>query len=73
MNNNLNVLSSESQNIRILEKLLRGGKLTDEKARIDYNCNRLAARAWDLRKKGFPIQSKTITTKNNKRIAQYHL
>lgn len=73
MNNNENKTSSESQNAKILEYLLNGGKLTQMEALKLCGCFRLASRIWDLRERGYNITKEMIILTNGKRVAQYSL
>lgn len=73
MNNNENKTSSESQNSKILEYLLNGGKLTQMEALKLCGCFRLASRIWDLRERGYNITKEMIILTNGKRVAQYSL
>ena len=73
MNNNENKMSSESQNSKILEYLLNGGKLTQMEALKLCGCFRLASRIWDLRERGYNITKEMIILTNGKRVAQYSL
>ena len=41
-------------------------KVTDNMARDILNCNRLAARVWDLRHAGIDISGKLVSRKNRK-------
>ena len=63
----------ESQNKAILKHLLKGKKLTGLQALDKFGCWRLPSRICDLKKDGWLIDSKTITTKSGKRISQYFL
>lgn len=46
--------------------LVSRGKITDNMARDILNCNRLAARIWDLRHAGIEIEGKLQSRKNRK-------
>ena len=63
----------ESQNQAILKHLLKGNKLTGLQALDKFGCWRLPSRIHDLKKDGHDIDSKTIITKEGKRISQYFL
>ena len=62
-----------SQREAILNHLKRGDTITSLEALTDYGCLRLAAIIFDLREEGFDIQTKMITTSNDKTIAEYSL
>ena len=62
-----------SQNRRILEDLKSGLTVWPSIALREHGCFRLAARIYDLRQAGWPIERKMIETRNGKRIAVYHL
>lgn len=72
-NENANEKESESQNLMILKALLNGERLTQLEAYSRFNCARLGARIYDLKKRGHNIISKMITVQSGKRVAQYWL
>jgi hypothetical protein len=73
MNINLNETSSASQCVMLLELLFMGAKITDNGAREYLDCTRIAARVYELKRRGFPIMTTIIKTSTNKRIAQYYI
>jgi hypothetical protein len=62
-----------SQTKAILEHLQKGHTLTPLDAVKLFNCMRLGARIWDLRRSGYNIQTDIITTRSGKHIARYRL
>lgn len=73
MNNNPNKKSSDSQNKLLLQHLQMGGTITSLEAVKLYECMRLASRICDLRKMGYGIEGKFITTPSGKRVIQYSM
>lgn len=63
---------AKSQCARILKWLQGGNKLTQEQARIKFDCWRLGARIDNLRNEGYHIYT-TIIKRNGKRFAEYSL
>jgi len=61
-----------SQKSEILEHLQKGNTLTHLECEDLFNCSRLAARANDLKKEGEPVESRMITTRTGKHVAQYY-
>ena len=59
-----------SQNMEILQALKDGKMITPLDALHDYGCFRLAARVYDLRKKGYDIRTAVMTDHN---YATYYL
>ena len=55
----------------IRDKLLSGERLTQLGA-ISFGCCRLAARIYDLRKKGFDIKKRMVITKT-RHFAEYYI
>lgn len=53
-----------TQNERIIDYLENNGKITQISALNELGVMRLASRISDLRRLGYPIQSKTETVKN---------
>lgn len=49
---------------RILRHLQDYGSITQAEAVTEYGCYRLGARIWDLKARGVPIRSETVTEKN---------
>ena len=62
----------KSQEDNILEHLKQGNRITPLEALHMHGCMRLASRISDMKKKGIPIESKTITV-NGKSFKQYWL
>ena len=74
MNNNENLLSSESQNKKIAAWLQAGNSITAMEALNMFNCFRLASRITDLKQKfGLRIVTDRVMTPSGKRVAQYKL
>ena len=72
-NENANESSSKTQKALILKALQQGDRLTHLDAEKRFNCLRLGARIYDLKKRGHNIISKMITVPSGKRVAQYWL
>lgn len=70
---NPNEISSKSQCEMILKALKAGEKLTHLDAEKRFQCLRLGARIYDLKKRGFDIETQMITVKSGKRVAQYSM
>ena len=70
-------MSKETQCQLILEYIDEFGSITPLEAMRDIGCYRLSARISDLKKKGFPIETKKETVLNRRgkqsRIARYSL
>ena len=62
-----------AQTVDILKYLIEGNSITPLEALQKFGCFRLGARIWDLKKLGFLIDSKLVTTQSGKHIAQYKL
>lgn len=73
LNENANESSSKTQKALILKALQQGDRLTHLDAEKRFNCLRLGARIYDLKKRGHNITSKMITVPSGKRVAQYWL
>ena len=75
MNDNPNIESSESQNKRILDYLMKGNRLTSLEALTRFGCMRLASRISDIRKKhpDINIVVDRIETETKKKVAQYYV
>lgn len=56
----------------ILAALVQGDRITAMSALARFNCARLAARIYDLRKSGFDIVTEHIT-RNGRTFAEYRL
>ena len=75
MNDNPNIESSESQNKRILDYLMKGNRLTSLEALTRFGCMRLASRI-KKKKKNHPdinIVVDRIETATKKKVAQYYV
>lgn len=60
------------QDEMILGHLLEGKSITALDALTNYNCFRLSARIYDLKKEGYPIRSKFIEVgKEKKHVKVY--
>ena len=75
MNDNPNIESSESQNKRILDYLMKGNRLTSLEALNMFGCMRLASRISDIRKNhpDINIVVDRIETATKKKVAQYYV
>ncbi len=62
-----------SQEKKIQEYLLSGGKITSLEAFQKFNCTRLAARIHDLKSMGLTIDKEMIKTQEGKVIAEYSI
>jgi len=60
----------ETQNKRIEAYLMSGRTLTPLDALHEFNCFRLSARIWDLRRRGLDIESRTkkITSDGKQKV-----
>ena len=66
----------ETQNKRIEKYLLSGRTLTPLDALHEFNCFRLSARTWDLKRQGLDIESRTrkITSDGKQKyVVEYKL
>lgn len=70
-NINENQASSQSQESKILDHMLRGHRITGMEALNLYGCFRLPARIADIQKRGFAVQSEFVTTNTGKRVKAY--
>lgn len=70
-NINENRTSSQSQESKILDWMLRGHRINGIDALNFFGCFRLPARIADIQKRGFRVQSEYITTITGKRVKQY--
>ena len=75
MNDNPNVLSSESQNKRIFAYLMDGKRITSLEALKLFGCMRLASRISDIRRDHPEVTIKVdrIETATKKKVAQYYV
>jgi len=74
-NINQNQNQGESQSKLIKDYLLKGRKITPLEALRHFQCFRLGARIYDLKKAphSLPIESRMIITHTGKRVAEYYL
>lgn len=70
-NFNPNELRCFSQERKILYYMLRGNRITPLEALQYFQCERLAARIADIRKKGHDVKSEFVTMPSGKRVKQY--
>lgn len=70
-NINKNETSSQSQESKILDHMLRGHRITGLDAFNLYGCFRLPARIADIQKRGFHVQSEFITAPSGKKVKAY--
>lgn len=68
--NNLETMNS--QNKQILSYLQQGNSITPLEALNHFNCFRLGARIFQLKKLGHPIETEMVYN-NGKHFASYHL
>lgn len=64
----------KTHNLKILNHLKKGKRITSLQAINNFGCTRLSARIYDLKQKGCPIQKQMIevNTRNGlTRVAQY--
>ena len=75
MNDNPNIESTESQNKRILDYLMKGNRLTSLEALTRFGCMRLDSRISDIRKNhpDINIVVDRIETATKKKVAQYYV
>ena len=65
-------MNTDSQSLRILKHLRKGGAITPFEALSKFGTLRLGARVYDLKKQGHAI-SRRMVEKNGKRVAEYRL
>jgi len=70
---NLKKIKKPSQERQILVWLQAGNSITAMQALSIFGCWNLKGRMYDLRKKGYNIETKMIKTKSGKWIAKYKL
>lgn len=56
---------------KILEFMMRFGRITSRDAMNEFGCMRLASRIHDLKRLGYNIESETVIDKNNL-MSRYH-
>lgn len=61
------------QHYEILMYLKQGGRLTVGKALTELNVYALSQRIGELKKHGWPIQSRTVETNGGARVSEYFL
>lgn len=66
-------INPESQEGRILKYLLGGNRITALEALDKFQCMRLGAVIYNLKKKNFKIEDKFIETNSGKHVKQYWL
>ena len=64
---------TKTQEQAILAHLESGLAITPLEALAKYGCFRLGARIWELKQRGWDIQSCMVKTATGKRIAKYWL
>lgn len=62
-----------TQHYEILMYLKSGGRLTVGKALAELNVYALSQRIGELKKQGWPIQSRTVETGGGARVSEYFL
>lgn len=62
-----------SQSELILNHLRSGKHLTPLEAFQRFNCLRLGARIWDLKREGHAITTELVELPNGKRVASYRM
>ena len=65
--------SNKSQAMKILKYLAKGRKLTPRQTSKLFDCDRLGARIFELRKEGWIFHTDMIKTKSGKHVAQYYM
>lgn len=65
--------TTESQCTKILAYLQTGKSITGMEALKKFDCFRLGARIYDLKDRGYAIESELIQLPNGKRVARYTL
>lgn len=64
---------AETQLGTLLRSLQRGERLTVAQALTEYGCYALSQRMGDLKRMGWPVLTRTITTQSGKRVAEYRM
>lgn len=54
----------ENQCTKVLEYILKHGGITQREAMLWLGVGRLSARVYELRRRGYPIETKTVRVKN---------
>lgn len=71
--NVLNNKSNQSQCLCILQHLQSGKSINPLQALNQYGCFRLGARIYDLKQRGYCIDSRMIKQENSKKYAEYSM
>jgi hypothetical protein len=66
-------MTTETQEKKIAEYLVSGNKLTQLDALMKFNCLRLSARIYNLKRRGYLIQGENIILQNGKRVKEYFI
>jgi len=66
-------MDNATQSKMILEALQEGRTLTHLDAENEFKCLRLAARIYDLKKKGHAVEKRMITVNSGKKVACYFI
>jgi hypothetical protein len=67
------VPASETQLGTLLRALQRGERLTVAVAMSEYGVYALSQRMGDLKRMGWPVQSRAVSTNSGKRISEYSM
>lgn len=70
-NTNPNREQGFSQEVKIMFYMLQGNKITPLEALQRFQCERLAARIADIKKRGHDVKSEFVTLPSGKRVKQY--
>lgn len=65
--------NTTTQTAQILAHLKKGRSITPIDALRDFQCFRLGARVWDLKKEGHNIVKEMVEVPSGKRVASYTL
>ena len=64
-------MTKQTQEARILEALRNGERITAYKVFLRCGSMRLGARIYDLKRKGYKIESRMIKTSSGAHVAEY--
>jgi hypothetical protein len=64
-------MNQETQLLAIQRHLAAGHTLTPLEALEKFNCMRLGARCWELKRAGWPVKTELVTVESGKRVARY--
>jgi hypothetical protein len=64
-------MKAETQTLKIQRWLAQGHTLTPIEALKRFGTLRLGARAWDLKRAGWPIKSRMVNVGEGRRVAEY--